>query len=99
MTELPPGRMPAVGMSQLVAAIHRRRSRRREAAGELTQALAKLRERVELHIDRIAAVRAAVEAQGGDLSHLQVYDSAMARLRAELHTAERSLAEAFRQGL
>lgn len=99
MTELPPGRMPAIGMSQLVAAIHRRRTRRREAAGELSHALAKLRDRVEQHIERIASVRAAIEAQGGDLAHLQVYDNAMARLRAELHNAERSLAEAFRQAL
>ena len=99
MTELPPGRMPAIGMSQLVAALHRRRTRRREAVAELTRALGSLRDQVELHLERIAGLRAAVEAQGGDISQLQVYDNVMARLRAELATAERAMAAAYRESV
>jgi len=97
VTELPPGRMPAIGMSQLVAALHRRRTRRREAVAELTTALGNLRDQVEVHLERIAGLRAAVEAQGGDISQLQVYDNVMARLRAELATAERAMAAAYRE--
>ena len=96
MTELPPGRMPHVGMRELVAAIHRRRERRQEAAAELGNALGKLRASVEQHLERIAGLRAAVEAQGGDLAPLQVYDNAMARLRAQLRSAEQALADAYK---
>jgi methyl-accepting chemotaxis protein len=87
--------MPAVGLREIVAAIHHRRDRRRASAAELAKALTQLAERVEQHVAKIADVRAAVEAQGGDLSHLQHYDNVMARLRAELRAAERSLASAF----
>lgn len=82
-------------MGELVAALHRRRDGRRQAAEGLRAALEHLAGGVERHLARIAELRAAVEAQGGDLSALQHYDSAMARLRAELRAAERSLAEAF----
>ena len=92
---LPRGRMPAVGMREIIAAIHHRRDRRKQSAAELSQALRNLADRVEQHVARIAEVRAAVEAQGGDLAQLQYYDNAMARLRAELRAAERSLATAF----
>jgi len=82
-------------MREIVAALHRRRDRRRESAASLTNALRQLSSSVEGHLARIAEVRAAIEVQGGDLSHLEHYDSVMARLRAELRSAERSLAAAF----
>ena len=93
--ELPRGRLPKVGIGELVAALHRRREGRRLAADEMRTSLAHLSDAVERHLARIADLRAAVEAQGGDLSVLQHYDSEMARLRAELRAAERSLADAF----
>lgn len=92
---LPRGRIPAIGMREIVAAVHRRRERRRASAAELAHALTNLSSSVESHLKRIADLRATVEAQGGDLSHLQHYDNVMARLRAELRNAERSLAQAF----
>ncbi len=82
-------------MREIVAAIQRRRNGRRETAAELSHALTNLAGAVEQHLERIAQVRAAVEAQGGDLAQLQVYDNVMARLRAELRSAERALADAF----
>jgi DNA-binding FadR family transcriptional regulator len=87
--------MPRIGMSELVAALHRRRDGRRQAAQGLRAALDHLAAGVERHLARIAELRAAVEAQGGDLAALQHYDNAMARLRAELRSAERALAEVF----
>ncbi len=94
---LPPGRLPSIGIREIVAAIHRRRAGRRETAAELSRALQRLTGAVEEHLARVAEVRAAVEAQGGDLAQLQVYDNVMARLRAQLRSAERSLADAFSQ--
>ena len=82
-------------MREIVAALHRRRDRRRESAAELSNAIQNLSGAVEAHLARIGEVRAAVEAQGGDLSQLQHYDSVMARLRAELRSAERALADVF----
>lgn len=93
--QLPRGRIPAIGMRELVAAVHRRRERRRQSAAELATGLRHLSASVEQHLARVAAVRQAIEAQGGDLSALKHYDSMMARLRAELRSAERSLADAF----
>lgn len=92
---LPRGRIPAVGMREIVAALHRRRERRRQTAADLTGALQHLTASVERHLARVADLRAAVETQGGDLSHLQHYDNVMARLRAELRSAERALADVF----
>lgn len=94
---LPRGRVPSIGMRELVAALHRRRDRRRATAGELSHALQQLAGSVERHLERVGELRQAIEAQGGDLSHLQHYDNVMARLRAELRSAERSLADAFGQ--
>ena len=82
-------------MRELVGALQRRRERRRAAAQELQAALARLTAGVERHLERIAQLRSAVEAQGGDLRALRHYDATMARLRAELRAAERSLAAAF----
>ncbi|MFI5208239.1 MAG: hypothetical protein ACHQX4_09495 [Gemmatimonadales bacterium] len=92
---LPRGRIPTVGVREIVAALHRRRERRREAVEELGGALRQLSDGVQAHLARIAKVREAIEAQGGDLSALQHYDNLMARLRAELRAAERSLAVVF----
>jgi hypothetical protein len=92
---LPKGRIPTVGVREIVAALHRRRERRREAVEELGGALRQLSDGVRAHLARIAKVREAIEAQGGDLSALQHYDNLMARLRAELRAAERSLAVVF----
>ena len=94
---LPRGRIPTVGVRELVAAMHRRRERRRESAAALAQAVDALKTSIERHLVRISELRSAVEAQGGDLSALQHYDTVMARLRAELRAAERGLAEAFRE--
>ena len=93
---LPRGRMPTVGIRELVAAIHRRRERRRASALDLQHALSGLASAVERHLSRIAELRSAVEAQGGSLDSLRYYDNVMAKLRAELRFAERSLAEVFR---
>jgi hypothetical protein len=92
---LPRGRIPAIGMREIVASLHRRRERRRESAAELSLAIQQLSASVEQHLARIASVRSAIEAQGGDLAPLQHYDTVMAKLRAELRSAERSLAAAF----
>lgn len=92
---LPRGRMPAVGVRELVAALHRRRDRRRESAAELFRALSALASAVEWHLERVAEVKRAVEAQGGNLDSLRYYDTMMAKLRAELRFAERSMAEVF----
>src|SRR5690242_1246542 len=92
---LPKGRIPTVGVREIVAALHRRRERRREAVGELQGALGRLADGVQTHLARIAALREAIELQGGDLAQLQYYDNMMARLRAELRSAERSLAVVF----
>lgn len=93
---LPAGRIPTIGMREIVAALHRRRTRRREVATELRHALDLLSGRVQRHLERIAELREAVEKHGGDLAPLQHYDNLMARLRNELRAAERALAEAFR---
>ena len=87
--------MPKVGVGELVAALHRRRDGRRQAAQDLRAALDHLSNGVERHLARIAELRAAVVVLGGDLAALQHYDNAMARLRAELRSAERALADAF----
>lgn len=93
--QLPRGRMPNVGVREIVAALHRRREGRRAAVAELGASIASLSAAVERHLERIAALRAAIEAQGGDLAPLRHYDSFLARLRSELRAAERSLAEVF----
>lgn len=86
-----------MGVRELVAAMHRRRERRRESVAALGEAMGTLKSSIERHLERINGLRSAVEAQGGDLSALQHYDTVMARLRAELRAAERSLADAFRE--
>ncbi len=92
---LPKGRIPTVGVREIVAALHRRRERRRAAVDEMRGALRQLADGVQAHLSRIARVREVVEAQGGDLSALQHNDSLTARLRAELGEVERSLAAVF----
>lgn len=92
--KLPRGRVPTIGMRELVGALQRRRERRRAAALELQGALAQLTAGVERHLERVARLRSAVEAQGGDLRALRHCDSTMARMHAELRAAELSLAAA-----
>ena len=92
---LPTGRLPTIGVGEIVAALHRRRERRRVAVADLKDALLHLDDAVRRHLKRIAAVRAVVEAQGGSLAHLQHYDGMMARLRAELRQAEKAMAVVF----
>ena len=87
--------MPEVGVSELVAALHRRRERRRESVAALQASLRQLGGGVEQHLARIARLKEVVQAQGGDLKALRHYDSLMARLRAELRSAERSMAAVF----
>lgn len=96
LAALPRGRIPTVGMREILAALHRRRERRQESARSLQEALSALSIAAERHLARIEEVRQAIEAQGGDLSALQHYDNLMARLRAELRSAEREMADAFR---
>jgi len=97
LARLPRGRIPTVGVRELLASLHRRRERRRESVRALQDAVAALRDAADRHVARVRQLREAVEAQGGDLSVLQHYDNLMARLRAELRAAEQGLAEAFRE--
>lgn len=96
IASLPRGRIPTVGIREILAALHRRRERRSESVKGLQEALAALSVAAERHLARIQQIRNAIEAQGGDLSVLAHYDNLMARLRAELRAAERDMAEAFR---
>ena len=97
LATLPRGRIPTIGVREILAAMHRRRERRRESVQGIREALQVLASATERHLTRIRELRTAVEAQGGDLGALQHYDNVMARLRAELRAAERGLADAFRQ--
>lgn len=93
---VPPTTPLAVTVSDLATALNRRRERRQRMLAMMGDALRSLAEASERHLAHVASVRAAVEAQGGDLSALRFYDSLMARFRAELRTAERTMAEAYR---
>lgn len=92
----PPVDMPEVELGAVVSALNRRRTRNRRAMEELKQAVRSLSEAVSRHEKRVDRLASAAEAHGGDLNSLRPYDPAMARLRAELRTTERSLADAFR---
>ena len=87
---------PQVTRAHILAALARRRERRAETVTEVASALAALAAAVEGHTRLVEEVRRAVEAQGGDVTPLQFYDSLMARFRSELRAAERTLADAFR---
>ncbi len=91
-----PGDAPRVALAQIRAALERRNAHRRAAVAELGSALAALANAVARHAARVDDVRRAVEAQGGDLTPLQFYDSLMASFRLELRAAERKLADVFR---
>lgn len=91
-----PSAPPEVRLAQVLGALARRRERRREAVAELGAAVAALAQAVERHTARVADVRRAIEAQGGDLAPLRYYDAFLARLRSELRAAESSLADVFR---
>ena len=93
---VPPTSPIAVTTADLATALNRRRERRQRILGMMRDALRALAAESERHLAHIASVRSAVEAQGGDLSALRFYDSLMARFRAELRSAERTMAEAYR---
>jgi len=59
---LPPGTMPAIGIGELVAALHRRREGRLRAVEELRSTLALLAQSVERRRARIAHLKSALDA-------------------------------------
>lgn len=93
---VPDGSLPVVSRREIVAAMNRRRHRRQQVTAALGDALRNLGAAAERHTSRIQAVREAIEAHGGDLRPLQFYDAFLARLRSELRSTERSLADVFR---
>jgi len=86
--DLPHGRLPTIGMRELVAAIHQRRERRRVVAAELANGVQRLAAAVERHLARVAAVRQAIEAQGGDLSAIDQLGAEMIQVQNEVRSAE-----------
>jgi hypothetical protein len=86
----------AVSLDDLATALNRRRERRRRVLLAMREALRGLGEAADRHQRKVAELRGAVEAHGADLSKLRYYDTMMARFRAELRSAERTMAEAFR---
>ncbi len=86
----------AVSIEDLATALNRRRERRRRVLLAMREALRGLHEAADRHQRKVADLRGAVEAHGADLSKLRYYDAMMARFRAELRSAERSMADVFR---
>lgn len=86
----------AVSVADLATALNRRRERRRRVLLAMREALVGLHEAADRHQRKVAELRGAVEVHGVDLSKLRYYDTMMARFRAELRSAERSMAEVFR---
>jgi len=93
---VPPTTPMSVTVADLATAINRRRERRQRMLATMREALRGLTEAAERHRTRVAELRAAVEAHGGDLASLRYYDNLMARFRAELRSAERMMAEVYR---
>ncbi|MGD0484482.1 MAG: hypothetical protein ABSB58_07485 [Gemmatimonadales bacterium] len=93
---VPPTPPIAVSLDDLATALNRRRERRRRVLLAMREALRGLGEAADRHQRKVAELRGAVEAHGADLSKLRYYDTMMARFRAELRSAERTMAEAFR---
>lgn len=63
---LPPGRLPAIGAAELVAALHRRRAGRLRAVEELRATLELLAASVERRRARIAHLKALLDAKDRD---------------------------------
>lgn len=93
---IPPTPAMSVSVADLATALNRRRERRQRVLTLMRDALRGISEASERHVAKVAALRSAVEAQGGDLSTLRYYDNLMARFRMELRAAERSMAEVYR---
>lgn len=93
---VPPTPPMSVTVADLATAINRRRERRQRMLATMRAALRGLTEAAERHRTRVAELRTAVEANGGDLASLRYYDNLMARFRAELRSAERMMAEVYR---
>lgn len=93
---VPPTPAMSVSVADLATALNRRRERRQRVLTLMRDALRGISEATERHVAKVAALRSAVEAQGGDLSALRFYDNLMARFRMELRAAERNMAEVYR---
>lgn len=93
---VPPAPPIAVSIDDLATALNRRRERRRRVLLAMQEALRGLSEAAGRHQAKVAELKGAVEVHGADLSKLQYYDTMMARFRAELRSAERMMAQAFR---
>ncbi len=92
-----PGAAPLVTRAQILAALRGRRERRGRMMVEIGGTLAALTRAVDRHVGQVEELRRAIEAQGGDLEPLRFYDTLMARFRSELRSAERTLANVFRE--
>ena len=88
----PPTPPMSVTVADLATAINRRRERRQRMLAMMREALRGLTVAAERHRARVAEV----QAQGGDLASLRFYDDLMARFRAELRSAERTMAQVYR---
>lgn len=93
---VPPTPPLAIDLPDLATALNRRRERRLRALAAMREALHGLGASADRHAQRVAALRAAVEVHGADLNKLRYYDNVMARFRAELRMAERSMADVYR---
>jgi len=85
-----------VSRAQVLAALRRRRGRRRETLDEIAAALAALTAAVERHVAMVEEARWALAARGGDTARLDAYEGTAERLRAELRAAEQRLGAAYR---
>jgi hypothetical protein len=93
---VPPTPPLAIDVPDLATALNRRRERRLRVLAAMREALRGLAAAADRHTERVTALRGAVEAHGADLTKLRYYDNLMARFRAELRSAERNMAEAYR---
>jgi hypothetical protein len=90
-----PAAAPQIGLPQVLGALARRREHRRAAVAELRGAVVALARAVERHAARVDELRRALQARGGDPAALRSYDEFLARLRADVTAAGRSVAEGF----
>ena len=93
---VPPTLPLAIDIPDLATAVNRRRERRLRVLAAMREALRGLAATAERHTQRVTALRGAVDVHGADLNKLKYYDNLMARFRAELRSAERTMAEVYR---
>jgi hypothetical protein len=93
---VPPSPAMSVSVADLATALNRRRERRQRILALMRDALSGIAAATDRHVAKVAELRSAAEAQGGDLSTLKYYDNLMARFRMELRTAERTMADVYR---